>query len=76
MTGPDGVREERYVIETTFDVLVPTDGGERAKAAVGYAEDVAERYGATVYALRIVDACILENLRITTACGGKRVDTR
>jgi len=45
-----------------FDtILVPTDGSECAQAAVGYAEDLATRYGATVHTLCVVDSRTLEN---------------
>lgn len=43
------------------DVLVPTDGSTCAETAVGYAEDLAEHYEATVHVLCVVDARILEN---------------
>jgi nucleotide-binding universal stress UspA family protein len=37
------------------DILVPTDGSETAEAAVDQAVDLAEKYGATVHALYVVD---------------------
>ncbi len=43
------------------DILVPTDGSDCAETAVGYAEDLAARYGATVHALCVVDSRPLEN---------------
>jgi len=43
------------------DILVPTDGSECAQAAVGYAEDLATRYGARVHALCVADSRTLEN---------------
>jgi nucleotide-binding universal stress UspA family protein len=43
------------------DILVPTDGSDCAQAAVGYAEDLATRYGARVHALCVADARTLEN---------------
>jgi nucleotide-binding universal stress UspA family protein len=43
------------------DILVPTDGSECARAAVGYAEDLAARYEATVHALCVADSRTLEN---------------
>ena len=43
------------------DVLVPTDGSDCANAAIGYAEDLAERYDATVHVLSVVDSRVLEN---------------
>ena len=36
-------------------VLIPTDGGEGALAAARHALDLAERYGATVHALYVID---------------------
>jgi nucleotide-binding universal stress UspA family protein len=36
-------------------ILVPTDGGEGALAAARHALDLAERYGATVHALYVID---------------------
>ena len=45
-----------------FDnILVPTDGSDCAQAAVGYAEDLARRYDATVHALCVADSRLLEN---------------
>jgi len=43
------------------DILVPTDGSDCAQAAVGYAEDLATCYDATVHALSVVDSRVLEN---------------
>ncbi|MFB6270801.1 MAG: universal stress protein [Halobacterium sp.] len=37
------------------NILVPTDGSETAEAAVDQAVDLAEKYGATVHALYVVD---------------------
>lgn len=46
--------------ETGYDrVLVPTDGSETATAAVGHALAVAERFGATVHALSVLDVGVL-----------------
>ena len=36
-------------------ILVPTDGSDVAEVAVGHAVDLAERYGATIHALYVVD---------------------
>ena len=36
-------------------ILVPTDGSDTARQAVDQAVDIAERYGATVHALYVVD---------------------
>ena len=36
-------------------ILVPTDGGEGALAAARHTLDLAERYGATVHALYVID---------------------
>jgi nucleotide-binding universal stress UspA family protein len=36
-------------------ILIPTDGSDVAEAAVGHALDLAERYGAEVHALYVVD---------------------
>jgi len=38
------------------DVLVPTDGSACARAAVGYAGDLADRYGARVHVLCVADS--------------------
>ncbi|WP_440991750.1 universal stress protein [Haloarchaeobius baliensis] len=43
------------------DILVPTDGSDCATAAVGYAEDVASRYDATVHVLNVLDSRLAEN---------------
>ncbi|MCG1003142.1 MULTISPECIES: universal stress protein [Halobacterium] len=44
-----------------FDsILVPTDGSECAEVAIGYAEDLAERYEATVHVLCVVDSRSLD----------------
>jgi len=44
-----------------FDtILVPTDGSDCAQAAVGYAEDLAVHYEASVHALCVADSRILE----------------
>ncbi|WP_225336585.1 universal stress protein [Halomicrobium urmianum] len=43
------------------DVLVPTDGSDCADRAVGYAEDIASRYGATVHVLSVADSRILQH---------------
>jgi nucleotide-binding universal stress UspA family protein len=43
------------------DVLVSTDGSDCANAAIEYAEDLAERYDATVHVLSVVDSRVLEN---------------
>ncbi len=44
-----------------FDnVLVPTDGSDCAEVAVGYANDLATRYGATVHALSVADSRLIE----------------
>ncbi|WP_297887873.1 universal stress protein [uncultured Halorubrum sp.] len=37
------------------DILIPTDGSETAKAAVDHAVDHAQRYGARLHALYVVD---------------------
>ncbi|NIC00722.1 universal stress protein [Halobacterium sp. R2-5] len=45
-----------------FDnILVPTDGSDCAETAVGYAEDLGARYGATVHALCVVDPRTIEH---------------
>lgn len=44
------------------DILLPTDGSERAQMAVYYAVDLAEHFGATVHALCVVDSLPLENV--------------
>ena len=36
-------------------ILIPTDGSETAENAVGHALDLAEKYGAEVHALYVVD---------------------
>ena len=36
-------------------ILIPTDGSKTAKVAVEHAVDIAEKYGATVHALYVVD---------------------
>ncbi|WP_246999946.1 universal stress protein [Halosolutus gelatinilyticus] len=36
-------------------ILVPTDGSETAEMAIEHALDIAEKYGATVHALYVVD---------------------
>ncbi len=38
------------------DILVPTDGSPAAAAAIDHAVDLAERYGARLHALYVVDA--------------------
>jgi nucleotide-binding universal stress UspA family protein len=38
------------------EILVPTDGSEAAAAALNHAIDLAERYGARLHALYVVDA--------------------
>lgn len=43
------------------DILIPTDGSECAEAAVGYTEDLATRYGATVHAVCVIDPRTLEH---------------
>jgi nucleotide-binding universal stress UspA family protein len=43
------------------DILIPTDGSECAHAAVGYAQDLATRYDATVHSLSVADSRVLEN---------------
>ncbi len=43
------------------DVLVPTDGSDCADRAVGYAEDIASRYGATVHVLSVADSRVLQH---------------
>lgn len=46
-----------------FDtILVPTDGSECAEVAIGYAEDLATRYGATLHVLCVVDSRTLDNV--------------
>src|SRR6056297_99788 len=37
------------------NILIPTDGSETAKAAVDHAVDHAQRYGARLHALYVVD---------------------
>lgn len=37
-------------------VLIPTDGSPGAEAAIGHGVNIAEKYGATVHALYIIDA--------------------
>lgn len=50
-----------------FDgILVPTDGSDCADEAIGYAEDLATRYDATVHALRVVDSRVPDNAPSTT----------
>jgi nucleotide-binding universal stress UspA family protein len=44
------------------EILVPTDGSDCANAAVGYAEDLAVRYDATVHVLSVVDSRVLEDV--------------
>ncbi len=45
-----------------FDnILVPTDGSDCADRAVGYAEDIASRYGATVHVLSVADSRVLQH---------------
>lgn len=47
--------------DTMFDnILVPTDGSECAEVAIGYAQDLASRYEATVHVLCVVDSRSLE----------------
>lgn len=43
-------------------ILVPTDGSEQASAAIPHALDLAERYGATVHALCVVDRAAAHQL--------------
>lgn len=43
-------------------ILVPTDGSEQASAAVPHALDLAEKYGATVHALCVVDRAATRQL--------------
>ncbi|WP_226013408.1 universal stress protein [Halomicrobium salinisoli] len=43
------------------DVLVPTDGSDCAERAVGYAVDIASRYGATVHVLSVADSRTLQH---------------
>ncbi|MFD1648064.1 universal stress protein [Haloarchaeobius litoreus] len=42
-------------------ILVPTDGSECATSAVGYAEDLASHYDATVHVLSVLDSRSAEN---------------
>jgi nucleotide-binding universal stress UspA family protein len=42
-------------------ILVPTDGSDCAEAAIGYAEDLATHYGATVHVLCVVDSRTLDS---------------
>jgi len=42
-------------------ILVPTDGSDCAEAAIGYAEDLAAHYGATVHVLCVVDSRTLDS---------------
>jgi nucleotide-binding universal stress UspA family protein len=37
------------------NILVPTDGSDTAESAVDHAIDIAEKYGATIHALYVVD---------------------
>ncbi len=39
-------------------ILLPTDGSEASEAAIGTAIDLAEKYGATVYGLYVVDQSV------------------
>lgn len=43
------------------EILVPIDGSDCASVAVGYAEDLATRYDATVHVLSVVDSRALED---------------
>lgn len=43
-------------------ILVPTDGSEQASAAIPHALDLAEKYGATVHALCVVDKAATRQL--------------
>jgi nucleotide-binding universal stress UspA family protein len=48
--------------DTMFEkILVPTDGSECAEAAIGYAEDLAGQYEATVHVLCVVDSRTLDS---------------
>jgi nucleotide-binding universal stress UspA family protein len=48
-------------------ILVPTDGSEQASKAVPHALDLAEKYGATVHALCVVDRAATHQLGPTLA---------
>ncbi|WP_049952235.1 universal stress protein [Halostagnicola larsenii] len=56
--------------EPMYDqILVPTDGSDTAEEAVEHALDLAERYGATVHALYVVDTNAM-----SLSLGGEQLD--
>lgn len=58
-----------------FDtILVPTDGSDCARAAVGYAEDLGRQYDATVHTLCVVDSRRIENARQYDTVKQERVE--
>lgn len=60
---------------TVFDdILVPTDGSDCARAAVGYAEDLAQRDELNVHVLSVVDSRTLENAPQSERIRDERAD--
>ena len=53
------------------EILVPTDGSECATAAVGYAEELASHYDATVHVLSVLDSRTAENAPQLEERGGR-----
>jgi nucleotide-binding universal stress UspA family protein len=48
-------------------ILVATDGSERAREAAEYAVDLADRYGAAVHAIFVVDTTLVEEPALSSA---------